>query len=66
MNTFIYSYTQCDLQLGSDFAHQSAKLVGRPLNQATEAPYKHELMHKVWETLLDDNFIEAYTHGLVL
>jgi hypothetical protein len=23
-------------------------------------------MHQVWETLLDDDFIEAYVHGLVL
>ena len=66
MNTFIYSYTQRDLQLGSDFAHRSAELVGRPLSQATEAHYKRELMHKVWETLLDDDFIGAYAHGLVL
>jgi hypothetical protein len=57
--------TQHDLQLGSDFAHRYAGLTGRPLNQATETHCKRELMHKVWETLLDDDFIEAYDRGLV-
>ncbi|KAI0245402.1 hypothetical protein BJV78DRAFT_1277433 [Lactifluus subvellereus] len=50
--------------LGSDFAHRCAGLTGSALNQATETHCKRELMHKVWETLLDDDFIEAYDRGL--
>ncbi|KAI0248508.1 hypothetical protein BJV78DRAFT_1276556 [Lactifluus subvellereus] len=40
------------------------RLMGSALNQATETHCKCELMHKVWETLLDDDFIEAYDCGL--
>jgi hypothetical protein len=27
---------------------------------------RRELMHKVWEVLLDDEFMEAYEHGFVM
>ena len=27
---------------------------------------RHELMHKVWSQLLDDDFVTAYTHGFVI
>ena len=27
---------------------------------------KRELMHAVWELLLDDEFMEAYEHGIVV
>ena len=27
---------------------------------------KHELVQKVWELLLDEEFMEAYEHGLVI
>ena len=27
---------------------------------------KHELIHAIWELLLDDEFMEAYKHGIVV
>ena len=27
---------------------------------------KHELMHAIWRQLLDDDFVEAYKHGIVV
>lgn len=27
---------------------------------------KHELMHAVWRLMLDDDFVEAHEHGIIL
>lgn len=34
--------------------------------QATLTHLKRELMHAIWELILNDEFMEAYEHGIVI
>ncbi|KAF8804497.1 hypothetical protein BYT27DRAFT_7258970 [Phlegmacium glaucopus] len=41
-------------------------IFGDAASAPTMAHLKHELMHPIWELLLDVKFMDAYEHGIVL
>ena len=41
-------------------------IFGHAASAPTMTHLKHELMHAIWELLLDNKFIEAYEHGIVV
>ncbi|KAI0063164.1 hypothetical protein BV25DRAFT_453896, partial [Artomyces pyxidatus] len=42
------------------------RVFGKPATNATLTHLKRELVHGIWETLTDAEFIQAYHHGLVV
>ncbi|KAF8148266.1 hypothetical protein B0H34DRAFT_758798 [Crassisporium funariophilum] len=42
------------------------KIFGDPASAATLTHLKRDLMHAIWELLLDPEFIHAYEHGIIL
>jgi hypothetical protein len=47
-----------------DFA--SDKMGGRGPNKAFMTHCRREVLHAQWQILLDDEFLEAYMHGIVV
>ena len=41
-------------------------MFGRPASANTITHLKRELLHKIWDLLLDPQFLHAYEHGIVL
>ncbi|KAH7339925.1 hypothetical protein B0J17DRAFT_547771, partial [Rhizoctonia solani] len=41
-------------------------LNGKPPPESLITHLQHELMHKVWAYLLDNNFLHAWNHGIVV
>jgi len=41
-------------------------LFGKPPSKPVQTHCKRELMHAVWELLLDDDFMKAYEEGLII
>ncbi|KAF8236149.1 hypothetical protein L208DRAFT_1136286, partial [Tricholoma matsutake] len=39
---------------------------GTTASQATLTHLKQELMHAIWELILNNEFMEAYEHGIVI
>lgn len=39
---------------------------GKPANPQLLTHCRRELMHAIWELLLDPDFMEAYVHGIVI
>jgi Plavaka transposase len=39
---------------------------GKGLNQAFLTHCQRELLHAQWKVLLDDDFLEAYKHGVII
>lgn len=39
---------------------------GKPPSDTLLTHLRRELMHEVWNTLLDDDFIHAWNHGIVI
>ncbi|KAH9033089.1 hypothetical protein EDB85DRAFT_1890372 [Lactarius pseudohatsudake] len=52
--------------LGSDFASQYQEKTGQLLSPTVETHCKHDLMHAVWNHLMDKAFTKGYTQGLVI
>ncbi|KAI0065195.1 hypothetical protein BV25DRAFT_1913814 [Artomyces pyxidatus] len=52
--------------LPGDFNDIYMEHFGRSASQPVLSHCKRELMHGVWDILLDDEFMEAYYHGIVL
>ncbi|KAH9039665.1 hypothetical protein EDB85DRAFT_2141171 [Lactarius pseudohatsudake] len=52
--------------LGGDFASRYQEKTEQAPSPAIEVHCKRELMHAVWNHLLDDDFIEGSTNGLVI
>ncbi|KAH9172689.1 hypothetical protein EDB89DRAFT_1832399, partial [Lactarius sanguifluus] len=52
--------------IGSDFASRYQEKTGQPPSPAVETHCKRELMHAVWNHLMDEGFTEGYTKGLVI
>jgi hypothetical protein len=60
------TYKYCDYQLPSniqDFLKQLPHSGGKP---AVLTHCKCELMQACWAILLDDDFLEAYLHGIII
>jgi hypothetical protein len=41
-------------------------LFREPLTDETYTYCKHELIHAIWRLLLDDKFMDAYEHGIII
>ncbi|KAI0038029.1 hypothetical protein FA95DRAFT_1478129, partial [Auriscalpium vulgare] len=52
--------------LPKDFQDQYMKIYGDAAADNIFTHCKRELMHGVWDHLLDDDFMDAYRHGMVL
>ena len=53
-------------QLGSDFASRYQEKTGKAPTPTVELHCKRELMHAVWKHLMDEEFVEGCTKGLVI
>lgn len=53
-------------QLPDDFADFYTNLTGHGPTAEVLAHCRRELMHGVWDKILDEDFMEAYEHGIVL
>ena len=42
------------------------KQFGKPATAHLLTHLRRELMHEIWKVLLDDDFIEAYTNGILI
>jgi len=42
------------------------ELFNQPASSSTITHLKREVMHKIWELLLDPEFLHAYEHGIVV
>ncbi|KAI0694638.1 hypothetical protein C8T65DRAFT_584885 [Cerioporus squamosus] len=42
------------------------KIYGTPASAATLRLCKRDLMHKIWHLLLDEDFVKAYVHGMLV
>lgn len=63
----IFKISEVDIQLPDNFKDFAAKYSGR--RGASKKLYTHcrrEIYHAQWEILLDDEFLEAYQHGIVI
>lgn len=58
--------TLTSAQLGGDFASRYQTTTAQAPTAAVEVHCKRELMHAVWDLLLDEEFVDAYTNGLVI
>ncbi|KAG1886701.1 hypothetical protein F4604DRAFT_1917521 [Suillus subluteus] len=52
--------------LPSDFQETYIGMFGEPSTDQTYTFCKRELMHAIWRLLLDDKFMDAYEHGIVI
>jgi hypothetical protein len=41
-------------------------IFGEPASSSTFTHLKRELVHAIWELILDGKFVEAYKHGIVI
>jgi hypothetical protein len=41
-------------------------MFGEPSTDQTYTFCKRELMHAIWRLLLDDKFMDAYEHGIII
>ncbi|ETW76919.1 hypothetical protein HETIRDRAFT_174955 [Heterobasidion irregulare TC 32-1] len=57
------AYIPLLLDIIQDFYHS---FFGKSTTAETLTHYKHEFIHVIWILLLDNNFIEAYTHGIIV
>jgi hypothetical protein len=53
-------------QLPETLQDEYTAIFGHAASAPTMTHLKRELMHAVWELLLDDEFMEAYEHGIVV
>ncbi len=53
-------------QLPVTLSHAYEEKFGEPPSAAVLRLLKHDLMQKIWLLLLDDEFMDAYTHGIKL
>jgi hypothetical protein len=53
------------IKLGDDIQESYKIQFGKPATAAVLKQLKKDLFHAVWTFLLDDDFIDAYVHGLV-
>ena len=53
-------------QLPTTLSHAYEEKYGEPPSAAVLRLLKHDLMQKIWLLLLDDEFMDAYTHGIKL
>ncbi|KAJ7742183.1 hypothetical protein DFH07DRAFT_964704 [Mycena maculata] len=53
-------------KLPDSFHDFFAKLTGKPPSPELLTHCRRELMHKIWHLLLDDEFLHAYEHGIVI
>jgi len=53
------------LQLDDKIQETYKRHFGYPATSAVLKQLKKDLFHAVWKFLLDDEFIDAYVHGLV-
>lgn len=56
----------CFIQLPPDFLDAYVSLTGDGPTEAVLTHCRRELMHAVWKLLLDDEFMYAYEHGVVV
>lgn len=54
------------IQLPDAFYEWYEKLTGYGVSDEILAHCRSQLMHSVWKTLLDADFMEAYEHGIVI
>jgi hypothetical protein len=54
------------LQLDDKIQEAYKRHFGYPATSAVLKLLKKDLFHAVWKFLLDDEFVNAYVHGLVL
>jgi Plavaka transposase len=55
------------LQVPHSFQDFLSSIIAKPSHIAEILSHsRRELVHQVWRLLLDDEFIEAYRHGIVL
>ena len=63
---FVYSFDYV-LQLPDTFKDFASKnMKGHPPSQPLMTHCRRELLHAQWDILLDDEFLEAYEHGIVI
>ncbi|KAI0056519.1 hypothetical protein BV25DRAFT_1893990 [Artomyces pyxidatus] len=53
-------------ELSDDFQDQYTKIYGHAASDDMRTHCKRELMHAVWDLLLDEEFMKAYQDGIVL
>lgn len=53
------------MQLDDRIQEQYKIEFGKPATVAVLKQLKKDLFHAIWTFLLDDDFIDAYSHGLV-
>jgi hypothetical protein len=53
-------------QLPDNFQDHYTELFDQPASSGTITHLKREIFQKIWELLLDSEFLEAYEHGIVL
>ena len=53
-------------KLPDNFQDRYIEVFGQPASANTITHLKRELLHKVWDLLLDPQFLHAYEHGIVL
>lgn len=41
-------------------------IFGEPASSSTFTHLKRELVHAIWELILDGKFMEAYEHGIII
>jgi hypothetical protein len=56
----------CYMQLPDDFQDTYKKFFGEASTSDVQTHCKRELMHAIWELLLDEEFMHAYEHGIVI
>ena len=59
-------FSDCYLQLPDAFKDFATNNVGRVPTKAFMAHCRREVLHAQWTILLDDEFIKAYEHGIVV
>jgi hypothetical protein len=53
-------------QLPDEIAETISALYGKPPTDGLLTHLRRELMHEVWGTLLDDEFVHAWHNGVVI
>ncbi|KAG0703308.1 hypothetical protein DFH29DRAFT_998600 [Suillus ampliporus] len=54
------------LMLPDDLQEIYIDIFGEPTSSSTYTHLKRELIHAIWELILDGKFMEAYKHGIVI
>jgi hypothetical protein len=54
------------VQLPADFDQFYMNITGKAPPAALKAHMRRELFHALWYLMLDDDFVRAYAHGIVI